>query len=75
MIAASVDFLCAGCGDLIEAGELATSATYPSQCARCGIVRASVEMRNVIRSAIGPVGHEDARVVQAVIDAVNGAGL
>ena len=39
------------------------------------IVEAAVDLRNVIRAAVGPVGRDDAEVVQAVIDAVNEAGL
>jgi hypothetical protein len=42
---------------------------------RARIVAAAIEMRNVIRAAVGPVGPDDARAVQAVIDAVNEAGL
>ena len=39
------------------------------------VVQAAVRMRNHIRAAIGPVDRGDAEAVQAVIDAVNEAGL
>lgn len=39
------------------------------------LVHAAIDMRDVIRTAVGPVGRDDAEVVQAVIDAVNEAGL
>jgi hypothetical protein len=39
------------------------------------IVKAAIALRDEIVLAVGPVGLETARVVQAVIDAVNEAGL
>lgn len=39
------------------------------------IIKAAIEMRHTVLSAIGPVGPDDARAVQAVIDAVNEARL
>jgi hypothetical protein len=39
------------------------------------IIKAAIALRDEIVLAVGPVGPETARVVQAVIDAVNEAGL
>lgn len=39
------------------------------------IIQAAITLRDVIRHAVGPVGPSDAQAVQAVIDAVNEAGL
>jgi hypothetical protein len=39
------------------------------------IVKAAIELRRIIPAAVGQVGPNDAQAVQAVIDAVNEAGL